>query len=226
MYFEHAHKFQEICYPGLRAGSFTYGSRVRSLRNLSYDNGNGVATFFAVHWTTDVFNDEWEVKCDSVYLFFEKKLYALRGFGTNYEESIEFGKTDYDFRLSPQEIFFRYTIESKTYGFGHHECTIPRDKWRPLDLILSVESLPNVSKTEGSIESPEEIRNALVGEKFPITLAGGWQQSLRDKDQNLLIWKDDVVKVLRESGKSETAEYYEQITEKFVPFSSGSFKII
>jgi len=226
MYFEHAHNFKSICYPGLRAGSFTYESYLNTLRDISYNNGEDVATFFSVHHTTDVFNDEWELKCDSIYLYFKGKLYFIKSLGTNYEESIEFDKDNYYYRLSPQEIFFRYCKKSETDGYNYHECTIPRDEWKLLNLILKVDSLPIISKTEGTIELPEEISNALIGEKFPLTLARGWKESKRDKDQNLLIWKDDVIKVLRESSKNEAATYFEQSTGKYIPFSSGSFKII
>ena len=212
---QYARSFMELYYPGIR--NYPSGKPIilwsDTIKERSLDVSSQEVFLFCVHRVTNVFNDSWEIKADTFFLIRNGKIYFLMEETTNYEQKVVISSGQ-RFNFSSEEVTLSYGVEnSKSFK----QVVMPKSKWKLVELILEIINIP---KGEG----PEEIRKLFVGEKFPINLSNNLRYPAVRKEDCILIPKQDVVKILLESGKTQVIHSLPRQGD-YVSFHEGCYKM-
>ncbi len=218
---ERINNFMELYFPGIKEWhskpifKFYFEFEFNGVKNIS-----ATAYFFCIHHVTDVYNDEWEIKSDDIFLDLMGKIYLLKNITTNYDMEIIFNGYQRSFKYFYEEekVQIGYSINSKsgTNLKPFDTFDIPKSKWKLVKLLLEITELPKGSE-------PEEIRKLLIGEKFPLSTCCNLAYR---KDGCIFIPRGDVVETLEKSGKNESADYYHNQNKDYISFNSGCYKLL
>lgn len=175
------------------------------------------AIFFCVHHVAEVYNDEWEIKADNIFLLYDGKFYLLKSISTNYQERVTFNKTGYGFSFNSSypDVTICFGAEGGMTQYFARQISIPKNEWKEIKLSLEI-----IKKPKGDYQ--EELKVSLVGEKFPINLNHWNNLSAKRNYEEVLISRGDVFSALQKSGK-DTSGF---ICDDYIAFDNDCYKLL